>query len=357
MKGEYMEKILKRSGKKKKLTYAQIFHFFEQLRALLGAGITPYAALQIMKKDTDNANIVSLLDGLSSYVSEGHQLSEAVRASGAFPDYVTELLILGEHSGKMEDVCGALSRYYEDQDDLRSSIRGAVSYPIIMVGMMFVVVLVLLSRVFAQVFSQLGTSVSGVTKALMDLSDALTKYYVVLIVIFALLVLLFLYFYCTDRGQQQFSRLLQKCPLTRSFTEDMALTRFAEGMQMTSAAGLDPYASLDLVSRLVGNDEVNKKVLECRNRLLAGDRFTEAVSSAGLFSSFYAGMIDVFAQAGSVDSAMGFIARHYKEKTSRRISGLLSAIEPTMVAVLSVIVGLILFSVITPLMGIMSNIG
>ena len=180
-----MEKITKRSGKKKKLTYAQIFHFFEQLRALLGAGITPYAALQIMKKDTDNKDIVAVLDGLSEYVSDGQQLSEAVRASGVFPEYVTDLLILGEHSGKMEDVCGALSRYYEDQDDLRSAIRGAVSYPIVMVGMMFVVVLVLLSRVmpvFAQVFSQLGTSVSGVTKALMDLSDALTKYYVVLIV-------------------------------------------------------------------------------------------------------------------------------------------------------------------------------
>ncbi|MBQ7534168.1 MAG: type II secretion system F family protein, partial [Stomatobaculum sp.] len=300
-----MEKIIKRSGKKKKLTYAQIFHFFEQLRALLGAGITPYAALQIMKKDTDNADISALLDGLSSYVADGRQLSEAVRASGVFPDYVTELLILGEHSGKMEDVCGALARYYEDQDDLRSAIRGAVSYPIVMVGMMFVVVLVLLSRVmpvFAQVFNQLGTSVSGVTKALMDLSDALTKYYVVLIVIFAVLVLLFLYFYCTERGQQQFARLLQKCPLTSRFTEDMALTRFAEGMQMTSSAGLDPYASLDLVSRLVGNEAVEKKVQECRTRLLEGDRFTEAVSSAGLFNSFYAGMIDVFAQSGSVDS-------------------------------------------------------
>ena len=355
-----MEKILNRSGKKKKLTYAQIFHFFEQLRALLGAGITPYSALQTMKKDTDNADIISLLDGLSSYVSEGHQLSEAVRDSGVFPDYVTELLTLGEHSGKMEDVCGALARYYEEQDDLRSAIRGAVSYPIVMVGMMFVVVLVLLSRVmpvFAQVFSQLGTSVSGVTKALMDLSDALTKYYVVLIVIFALLILLFLYFYCTDRGQQQFARFLQKCPLTRRFTEDLAITRFADGMRMTSSAGLDPYASLDLVSRLVGNDEVNKKVLQCRERLLEGDRFTEAVSAAGLFNSFYAGMIDVFAQAGSVDSAMAFIARHYKEETNRRITGILSAIEPTMVAVLSIIVGLILFSVITPLMGIMSNIG
>ena len=130
--------ILNRSGKKKKLTYAQIFHFFEQLRALLGAGITPYSALQTMKKDTDNADIVLLLDGLSFYVSEGHQLSEAVRDSEAFPDYVTELLTLGEHSGKMEDVCGALARYYEEQDDLRSAIRGAVSYPIVMVGMMFV---------------------------------------------------------------------------------------------------------------------------------------------------------------------------------------------------------------------------
>ena len=339
-----MEKITKRSGKKKKLTYAQIFHFFEQLRALLGAGITPYAALQIMKKDTDNKDIAAVLDGLSEYVSDGQQLSEAVRASGVFPEYVTDLLILGEHSGKMEDVCGALSRYYEDQDDLRSAIRGAVSYPIVMVGMMFVVVLVLLSRVmpvFAQVFSQLGTSVGGVTKALMDLSDALTKYYVVLIVVFVLLVLLFLYFYCTDRGQEQFARLLQKCPLTRRFTEDLALTRFAEG----------------IVSRLVGNDAVNQKVLNVKERLLAGDRFTEAVSAAGLFNSFYTGMIDVFAQSGSVDTAMGFIARHYKAETNRRISGLLSAIEPTMVAVLSIIVGMILFSVITPLMGIMSNIG
>ena len=210
-----------------------------------------------MKTDTDNADLSALLDSLSSYVSDGRQLSEAVKASGAFPDYVTELLVLGEHSGKMEDVCGALSRYYEDQNDLRTAIRSAVTYPIAMVSMMFVVVLVLLSRVmpvFAQVFSQLGTSVSGVTKMLMDVSTALTRYYVVLIVVFALLVALFLYFYCTERGQKQFGRLLQKCPATRRFTEDLALTRFAEGMQMTSAAGLDPYASLELVSRLVGND-------------------------------------------------------------------------------------------------------
>ena len=350
----------KESGKQKQLSYAQIFHFFEQLGTLTGAGITPFAALQIMQKDTDNKALEKVISGLSAEISEGRRLSEAVRDSGVFPNYVTELLTLGEHSGKMEEVCRALSRYYADQDELRTAIRSAVSYPLAMVGMMFVVVLVLISRVmpvFEQVFSQLGTSVGGAAKALMSLSHALTRYYVVLIVLFAAFAGLFLYFYFTERGQRQFGRLVERCPLTRRFAEDLALTRFAEGMQMTSSAGLDPFQSLDLTARLVGNEAVRNKVSLCRTHLLAGERFSEAIASSGLFNSFYTGMVDVFAQAGGVDRAMDFIARHYKSETSRRISGLLSAIEPTMVAVMSVVVGMILFSVITPLMGIMSNIG
>ena len=350
----------KESGKQKQLSYAQIFHFFEQLGTLTGAGITPFAALQIMQKDTDNKALEKVISGLSAEISEGRRLSEAVRDSGVFPNYVTELLTLGEHSGKMEEVCRALSRYYADQDELRTAIRSAVSYPLAMVGMMFVVVLVLISRVmpvFEQVFSQLGTSVGGAAKALMSLSHALTRYYVVLIVLFAAFAGLFLYFYFTERGQRQFGRLVERCPLTRRFAEDLALTRFAEGMQMTSSAGLDPFQSLDLTARLVGNEAVRNKVSLCRTHLLAGERFSEAIASSGLFNSFYTGMVDVFAQAGGVDRAMDFIARHYKSETSRRISDLLSAIEPTMVAVMSVVVGMILFSVITPLMGIMSNIG
>ncbi len=344
----------------KKLTSAQIFHFFEQLRALTGAGITPYAALQIMRKDMDNQNIDRLLAGLSDQIAGGCPLSEAVRSSGVFPEYAVQLLVIGERTGKDEQVYGALSRYYEEEDDLRNSIRSAVAYPIAMIGMIFVVVLVLLTRVmpiFSQVFSQLGTSVGGVTQVLMDLSQTISRYYAVLIVIFVLLAAAFLYFYYTEKGRQQFSSLLEKCPLTRRFTEDLALTRFASGLHLTSSAGLDPHTSLELIEGTVGNEAVRRKIQDCRARLLNGERFSEAVSGAGLFSGFYSRMLNVFAESGHVDSAMDFIATHYKEETDRRINGVLSSIEPTMVAVLSLIVGLILLSVIMPLMGIMSNIG
>ena len=279
----------------------------------------------------------------------------AERDSGA-----RQRALIGEHTGKLDEVCNALARYYEEEDDLRESIRSAVSYPIVMIVMMFAVVMVLVSKVlpiFAQVFRQLGASVNGVTQVLLSMSETLVRYYMVFVVLLLIAAALFLYFYCTDRGQQNFRDFMAAFPLTRDFSESLALTRFAGGLRMTQSAGLDAYDSLELASRVTGNRNVLKKIHVCRDLLQEGHSFSEAVAKAGLFSPFYSGMISVFAQAGSVDKAMDFIADHYKAETDRRISRALAAIEPTMVVILSLIVGLILLSVMLPLMGIMANIG
>lgn len=350
----------KTEKKQRMLTNAQIFQFFEQLRTLIAAGITPHAALEIMQKDGGNAKILPLLTWMSDQLETGRHLSDVVRDAGVFPSYVCELLVIGEQTGNVENVCGALAQYYADEDELRDAVRSAISYPLVMIVMMFVVIIVLVSRVmpvFAQVFAQLGTSVTGVTQMLMRLSDTLSKYNLVMIVLFAVLAVLFLYFYATERGQKQFSVFLAKFPPTRRLSEDMALTRFASGMKMTSAAGLDAFTSLDLTSRIVENENVRAKIDRCRELLLSGESFSEAVAKTGLFDKFYSGMITVFAKTGSVDRAMEFIAKQYKKETDKKISRALGAIEPTMVAVLSLIVGMILLSVILPLMGIMANIG
>ena len=112
-----------------------------------------------------------------------------------------------------------------------------------------------------------------------------------------------------------------------------------------------------MTAKLVDNENIRKKILACKERLEQKESFSEAVKKEGLFNPFYAGMISVFAKAGKIDEAMDFIAEHYKQDTDRRISRALAAIEPTMVVILSLIVGLILLSVMLPLMGIMANIG
>ena len=116
-------------------------------------------------------------------------------------------------------------------------------------------------------------------------------------------------------------------------------------------------AAFDLLKEVVDNENIRKKILACKERLEQKESFSEAVKKEGLFNPFYAGMISVFAKAGKIDEAMDFIAEHYKQDTDRRISRALAAIEPTMVVILSLIVGLILLSVMLPLMGIMANIG
>ena len=105
-----MDTANEKRGKKKRLSNAQIFHFFEQLRVLISAGITPYAALQIMRHDADNQDTGSVIDELGGYIAEGRLLSESLTATGRFPGYVGEFMNIGEQTGKLEDVCGALAR-------------------------------------------------------------------------------------------------------------------------------------------------------------------------------------------------------------------------------------------------------
>ena len=346
--------------RQKPLSSALIFHFFEQFGTLYGSGITPVEALEIMKRDTDNREIANLLSFLSEGMDAGDPFSLCIENSGVFPGYVCELLRLGEETGRLDEVCGSLAVYYEEQDDLRSSIRNAVTYPVVMLLMMFAVIVVLVTQVmplFSQVFEQLGASMSGVSLALLRMSELFSRSYKVLAGLMALALVLFLYFYQTARGQKQFLALLSAFPPTRSFADSIALTRFTGALKMTQAAGMGPDRCLTLSMNVVENERVRERAEKSLKLLSDGESFSDSVGKTGLFPPFYASMLRVFARAGRMDQAMNFIASRYRRDTDQRIARALSAIEPALVMILSVIVGTILLSVILPLMGMMTSIG
>ncbi len=347
-------------SKKKQLTSIQIFHIFSQLHVLMGAGITPYAAFKIMKEDSDHRETAAILAELGERIAGGALLSEAVADTGVFPSYVSELLYVGEQTGRIEDACGALERYYEEEDALRESVRSAVSYPVMMIIVMFLVIVVLMNQVmpvFMQIFNQLGATAGGVMQAMLELSNFFSRYYIVLAVILAAVLLLAAYCYFTENGRKLFREFARKFPLTKDLAGELALVRFTSGLQMAQAAGLDPYRSLEIAGRIVEYPPLEEKITRCRQYLYDGESFSGAIAKTEIFSPFYTSMLSVFSEAGSIDRALSFIGAHYKEDTDRRIGRILSAIEPTMVIVIALIVGIILLSVIMPLIGIMSGIG
>ena len=346
--------------KKKQLTSLQIFHVFSQLHVLMGAGITPLSAFKIMKEDTDHKETAAILADLGGRIAGGAQLSEAVAGSGVFPSYVSELLYVGEETGRIEDACGALERYYEEEDALHESIKSAVSYPVMMIVVMFLVIVVLMNQVmpvFMQIFNQLGATAGGVMQAMLGMSNFFSRYYIVLAVLLAAVLLFAAFCYFTERGRKLFGELARKFPLTRDLAQELALVRFTSGLQMAQAAGLDPYRSLEIAGRIVEYPPLEEKIGLCRKYLYEGESFSGAIAKTQIFSPFYTSMLSVFSEAGSIDRALAFIGAHYKEDADRRIGRILSAIEPTMVIIIALIVGIILLSVIMPLIGIMSGIG
>ena len=146
--------------KEKKLTQEELAAFCSQLSLLLPAGITPYEAIIFMKEDTPTEKGKESLEQIEAALKDGLSFYDALKNSCLFPDYVTSMILLGEESGNLDIVIQKLADYYEQQCSITSSIKNAISYPMIMIGLMLVILSVLLAKIlpiFNQVFIQLGS--------------------------------------------------------------------------------------------------------------------------------------------------------------------------------------------------------
>lgn len=345
---------------KKMLSHSEIASFCGQTAMILNAGIGPEEGMNILLNDTKNTEGQSIITAIRDTCSEGNSFYEAVSATGVFPDYVLHMIRLGEESGNLDVVMQSLADYYERQQNISESIHNAVVYPLIMIGMMLLVILVLITKVlpiFNQVFEQLGTEMNSFSTSLLALGNNINNYAVFLVIFLCLCAVLYFYFSKTTSGKAVFRSFLSAFPLTKGLYDKIASGRFAGGIALTLKSGLDTYTGLGLISELVENKRMQEKIIACQKALEDGANFSEALADSDIFSNLYSRMVAVGFRTGSIDTVMDKIADNYEKEIDSRIHGLISILEPTLVIVLSLIVGMILLSVILPLMGIMSSIG
>ncbi len=346
--------------KSRALNSSEISSFCRQMGLLLKAGIAPADGIDILTEDCQDASAKKIYDSISQVLHSGEKFHVALSMSEVFPEYMIHMVTIGEESGTIDTVMESLADYYDREDNIEASIKSAVSYPLIMVFMMLVVVLVLITKVlpiFEQVFAQLGTSMSGFSQSLLNLGNLLNRYSVAMIVVLVIIALVFLYFSSTASGKKNFKSFLRKFGPTKKLMQDIDTEHFASGMVLTLSSGMDTYEGLALVKKLVSSNDMKEKIEESRKMLLDGDSFPEALDKSGIFTSFYSQMISVGFKSGSMDQAMKQVSERIESSTEKKIYSLISVLEPTLVIVLSLIVGMILLSVILPLMGIMSTIG
>ena len=337
----------------------ELSSFCGQIALILKSGISSMEGLTIMLEDAASSDEKAILDTLLTNMQETGSLYQALDSSGLYPAYMLHMVQIGEETGTLDEVMQSLKNHYEREDSINKSIRNSITYPMIMTGMMAVVIIVLLVKVmpvFNQVFIQLGTEMTGFSRILMNIGTAINRYSVVFILILVVLAGFVLYGTRTASGKNVLRNLGYKLGLIRTIYEEIAACRFASGMALTLSSGLNPERSMELVNSLNDDPVFQKKIDQCQREVNEGNDLSQALFTSGMFTGIYARMASIGSKTGAMDQVMEQIAELYQDDIDTRMNNILAILEPTLVILLSLIVGVILLSVMLPLMGIMSSI-
>ncbi|MBR4278505.1 MAG: type II secretion system F family protein, partial [Lachnospiraceae bacterium] len=257
----------------KSLSNEEIASFFRQTSMLFSAGIGPRDAMQILLGDSKNEKGRELITQIRDTCRKGETFSTALSETKVFPDYVINMISLGEESGKTDTCMIALAEFYEKEQAISESLRGALTYPVVMLIMMLVVIIVLVGKVmpiFQQVFNELGTDMTGFAGSMLKIGQALNNYSIVFLCIFGVLVLFYIISNHTAAGRKISHNFLVHFPLTKGFYESVACERFASSLAIAISSGMDTYSGLDMAKRMVEHPKMCEKIDKCKNMIREG---------------------------------------------------------------------------------------
>ena len=344
-------------GKQSTLSAEELAAFSAQLALTVKTGIPLSEAVMLLREDVETAAAKELLGTILSRLEAGGSLAEALRETGVFPVYMTQMVEIGEASGRLDHVLGSLHRYYEREDGIAKSAKSAITYPAIMLVILIVIIVILVTKVlpiFNQVFNTLGGEMTPLAKGAMRVGEVISNSSVVLVCVIAVAAIILAILGLTPGGRQSLAAFGQR--VFQQLADRMAAAKFASGMSLMLASGLDVDRSVELTLPLMSNPRMHAKVEKLKELTGEGESFTDSVVKTKIFSGMQGRMLTLGFKSGNLDNVMEQIADDYEKDVDDRLDNLISIIEPTMVAVLCVIVGLILLSAMLPLLGVMSSI-
>lgn len=342
--------------KQKPLSSRELAIFSEQVAMIIQSGMLIHTGLQMITDDTTDPRMKKILQEVSNHLEAQESLSQALALSGVFPDYLIHMVSIGTESGRLDSVMRSLSDYYSRQHTIGENLKSAIVYPAVLIFMMLTVLIFLVSKVlpiFQNVFQSLGTGLSSGATSIMSLGTMLAHYsfFFVIIVVFFILVILFLYY--TEKGRRIWGAWLAQ----RKLSEKFSISAFASSMALMLSSGLDTEHSMKLSVQMIPNNNVKSKVNQCIQRLEGGNEsFISALENTKFFSNTTMGILSVGSKCGTIDSAMQYVADIYEDEFQSSVMKKISLIEPISVATLSVLIGIILISVMFPLLGVMSSL-
>lgn len=338
---------------------AELSGFCTQVALMLGSGLPLYDGMQALADAAKGSPDEEFFARLNMDVLETGSLYEALKRDGRWPGYMVQMTGIGERAGCLEKVMTGLAAFYDRENRIRDAVRSAVTYPLVLSVMMLAIVLVLIVKVlpvFKRVLGGMGISINESAGWLMRLGA--TTGWVVLIVVglTVLMVLTVTVMMYTRHRSRAMGVLRQLFPPLARLSRKLSAARVASVMSMLLSGGFPLEEALEMLPGVLEDSDATEEVNRLREGVAEGCAFSQMLCESALFEPLHSRMLRMGAAAGREDQVLDVIARTCEEDVEAGVSRVVSIIEPTLVALLCLVIGAILMSVMMPMAGIISCI-
>ncbi|UCF00624.1 MAG: type II secretion system F family protein [Deltaproteobacteria bacterium] len=336
-----------------KVTEKDIVVMTRQFATMIDAGLPLVQCLEILFSQQDNKTFKRILKNIKEDVEEGSTFADALKQHpDVFDDLFVNLVAAGEIGGILDIILNRLAAYIEKAAKLKKKVKGAMTYPIVVMVIAVLVVAVILIfviPVFQSMFADFGKALPVPTQMVVKMSKFLKSYILYIVVGFVLLIFAFRRFYKTDKGRALVDKLVLKVPVFGMLLRKVAVAKFTRTLGTMISSGVPILDSLDIVAATAGNMTIEEAIRETRQSISEGRTIAEPLADSEVFPSMVVQMISVGEATGALDTMLGKIADFYDDEVDAAVDALTAMLEPFMMVFLGGTIGGLVVSMYLPI--------
>ena len=334
--------------------------FTRQFSVMIDAGLPLVQCLDILGNQEEDKNFSAVILATRSDVEGGASLADAMRRHPkTFDPLFTNMIAAGEAGGILDTILKRLATYIEKAVKLKSQVKSAMIYPVAIIMIAAVVVTVILWKViptFATLFAGLGAELPFLTRMVIAASNMLVQFMPFIIVIAIALVFAFRQYYATEGGRRVVDGTVLKLPVLGAIMRKIAVARFCRTLSTLMTSGVPILDGLEITAKTAGNAIIEDALFEVRRSIERGETVAGPLKTTGVFPGMVVQMIGVGEATGALDTMLAKIAEFYEEEVDTAVAGLLTLLEPIMIAFLGIVVGGIVVAMYLPIFGLISQL-
>ena len=342
------------SARVKAITPNDIAIFSRQLATMLAAGIPLVQSFDIIGKGHENPSMQILLLAIKANIENGDSLAEALKKNPLyFDELFCNLVYAGEHAGILDTLLDKIATYKEKTESMKKKIKKALTYPIAVIVVAFIVTTILLLfvvPVFEDMFKNFGADLPAFTRMVVTMSQWFKEWWWIVLGVIITSIYTFGYFKKRSTTFNHFlDAMLLKMPVVGIILGKSAIARFSRTLSTMSAAGVPLVDALQSVAGACGNIKYAEAVLKMREEVATGQRLQLAMMQTNLFPHMVQQMVAIGEESGSMDAMLAKIADFYEEEVDNLVDNLSSLMEPIIMVILGVLIGGLIVAMYLPI--------